>query len=167
MVAQEVRELAQRSAVAAKEIKGLITASTREVETGAKLVYETGKSLQVIGAQVNAINEHIHVITVAAREQSTALAEVNIAINHFDQNTQMNASMVEESSAAAESLLSECGQLEQLVLRFKLGGEAGGQQLIHALRSKRQEMAHPAASHPVPALSGRPKRAAASMPVEF
>ena len=176
VVAQEVRELAQRSAVAAKEIKGLITASTREVETGAKLVYETGKSLQVIGAQVNSINDHIHVITVAAREQSTALAEVNIAINHFDQNTQMNASMVEESSAAAESLLSECAQLEKLVLRFRLSGEESGRQFVHALRSKRQEMGHAAdhqasghhaTAHPALTLPNRARRAAAAMPVEF
>ena len=141
VVAQEVRELAQRSATAAKEIKGLISASTREVATGANLVYETGKSLQVIGAQVTAINEHIHVIAMASREQSIALAEVNTAINHFDQNTQLNASMVEESSAAAQSLLGECTQLEKLVSRFKLGRDVLSAHAVRSLRNKGREMA--------------------------
>ena len=120
VVAQEVRELAQRSANAAKDIKVLITKSGEEVSGGVKLVQKTGESLSVIEASVLKINDHIHSIATAAREQSTGLQEVNSAINQMDQVTQQNAAMVEETSAATHRLSSEADSLVQLIDRFRI-----------------------------------------------
>ena len=121
VVAQEVRELAQRSAAAAKDIKGLITKSGEEVAGGVRLVQKTGEALSEIEARVMRINEHIHSIAVAAKEQATGLQEVNTAINQMDQVTQQNAAMVEETSAATQKLSSEAGGLFSVVSRFHLG----------------------------------------------
>ncbi|KQW72466.1 HAMP domain-containing methyl-accepting chemotaxis protein [Ensifer sp. Root127] len=120
VVAQEVRELAQRSAQAAKEIKGLIQNSTAEVESGVKLVRETGGALAVIGGFIDQVSKHMYAIDGSAKEQSTGLAEINTAVNSMDQSTQQNAAMVEESTAAASSLAQEAGKLRDLVARFKL-----------------------------------------------
>ncbi|NTI06647.1 HAMP domain-containing protein [Agrobacterium rhizogenes] len=124
VVAQEVRELAQRSAQAAKEIKGLIHNSSVEVESGVKLVRDTGEALKDIGSFIGQINSHMNAIAVSAKEQSTGLAEINMAVNSMDQSTQQNAAMVEESTAAASSLALEAGKLRDLVARFKLEGTA-------------------------------------------
>ncbi|UJW77768.1 methyl-accepting chemotaxis protein [Rhizobium sp. SL42] len=125
VVAQEVRELAQRSAQAAKEIKGLIQTSTTEVESGVKLVRDTGQALNVIGGFIGQINGHMNSIAVSAKEQSTGLAEINTAVNSMDQSTQQNAAMVEESTAAASSLAQEAAKLRDLIARFKLDGASG------------------------------------------
>jgi methyl-accepting chemotaxis protein len=122
VVAQEVRELAQRSAKAAKDIKVLITKSGNEVQSGVKLVQETGEALGEIETRVLAINDHIHSIATSAREQSTGLNEVNIAINQMDQVTQQNAAMVEETSAATHKLSGEADSLVRLVAGFKVAG---------------------------------------------
>lgn len=122
VVAQEVRELAQRSAQAAREIKGLIHTSTDEVESGVKLVRDTGEALKVIGGFIGQVNNHMNAIAVSAKEQSTGLAEINTAVNSMDQGTQQNAAMVEESTAAASSLAHEAAKLRDLVARFKLDG---------------------------------------------
>ncbi|MEK1929884.1 MAG: HAMP domain-containing methyl-accepting chemotaxis protein [Pararhizobium sp.] len=124
VVAQEVRELAQRSAQAAKEIKGLIRNSTSEVESGVKLVRDTGEALNVIGGFIGQVNHHMNAIAVSAKEQSTGLAEISTAVNSMDQSTQQNAAMVEESTAAASSLELEAGKLRELVAQFKLDGAA-------------------------------------------
>ncbi len=121
VVAQEVRELAQRAAQAAKEIKGLIQTSTAEVESGVKLVRDTGEALNTIVSFIGQINGHMNAITVSAKEQSTGLAEINTAVNSMDQSTQQNAAMVEESTAAASSLAHEAAKLRDLVAGFKLG----------------------------------------------
>ncbi|ASY60501.1 methyl-accepting chemotaxis protein [Sinorhizobium sp. CCBAU 05631] len=94
VVPQEVRELAQRTAQAAKEIKGLIQNSTTEVESGVRLVRDTGEALNVIGGFIGQINSHMNAIAVSAKEQSTGLAEINTAVNSMDQSTQQNAAMV-------------------------------------------------------------------------
>ncbi|MCF1482256.1 MULTISPECIES: methyl-accepting chemotaxis protein [Rhizobium/Agrobacterium group] len=120
VVAQEVRELAQRSAGAAKDIKTLITRSRNEVADGVALVTETGDVLGTIGSHVVKINEHVHSIAQAAREQSTGLSEINTAINQMDQTTQQNAAMVEESTAATNKLADEASNLSTLVARFKV-----------------------------------------------
>ncbi len=122
VVAQEVRELAQRSANAAKEIKGLIHTSSTEVEGGVRLVRETGTALKAIGEQIARINEHMEAIATSAREQSTGLSEVNVAVNSMDQTTQKNAAMVEETTAASASLSTEASKLRALVDQFKLYG---------------------------------------------
>ncbi|BCH65143.1 MULTISPECIES: methyl-accepting chemotaxis protein [Rhizobium/Agrobacterium group] len=122
VVAQEVRELAQRSAQAAKEIKGLIQNSSSEVDSGVKLVRETGVALKSIGDHVVQINQLMEAIATSAREQSTGLAEVNSAVNQMDQTTQQNAAMVEQSTAAAAALATEANRLKTLVSQFQLAG---------------------------------------------
>ncbi|TWF54833.1 methyl-accepting chemotaxis protein [Neorhizobium alkalisoli] len=120
VVAQEVRELAQRSANAAKEIKTLISTSAAEVEGGVSLVRSTGDALLEIENLVNRVNAHVESITTAAREQATALAEINSSVNHMDQMTQKNAAMVEETTAASETLAEESRQLQSILRNFKL-----------------------------------------------
>ncbi len=124
VVAQEVRELAQRSANAAKEIKTLISASAAEVEGGVSLVRSTGDALLEIEGLVNRVNGHVESIATAAREQATALAEINSSVNHMDQMTQKNAAMVEETTAASETLAEESRQLQSILQNFKLDGGA-------------------------------------------
>jgi len=121
VVAQEVRALAQRSADAAKEIKGLISASTDQVGKGVKLVGETGQTLDQILVQVTEINELVGEIAASAKEQATSLAEVNQAVNQMDQVTQQNAAMVEQSTAASHALSTEAAELERLISRFQVG----------------------------------------------
>ncbi|HZG27330.1 MAG TPA: methyl-accepting chemotaxis protein, partial [Ensifer sp.] len=120
VVAQEVRELAQRSATAAKEIKALINTSNTQVEQGVKLVGETGKALETIVAEVQEINRHVLALVESAQEQSSGLAQINTAVNQMDQDTQKNAAMVEESTAASHSLASEVVSLNRLLSQFKL-----------------------------------------------
>ncbi|MBY5454133.1 HAMP domain-containing protein [Rhizobium leguminosarum] len=123
VVAQEVRELAQRSARAAKDIKELITRSSTEVQTGVKLVTQTGDALSVIQSQVSQINDHVHSIAIAAREQTTGLSEINTAVNQMDQVTQQNAAMVEEATASTSRLAEEVVTLADLISRFKVKAE--------------------------------------------
>ena len=126
VVASEVRALAQRSAEAAKEIKGLITASTSQVSQGVELVGATGKALGRIVAQVAEIDTVVSRIAVSAQEQASALHQVNTALNQMDQVTQQNAAMVEETTAAAHMLNQESDELASLVGRFQTGGQAAG-----------------------------------------
>ncbi|WP_183906001.1 methyl-accepting chemotaxis protein [Rhizobium sp. BK008] len=119
VVAQEVRELAQRSAKAAKEIKSLITASGSHVAKGVALVTNAGSALQEIASQVHDINTNVTAIVEAAREQSTALGEINQAINTVDQGTQQNAAMVEEQTAASHGLAREAAALFKLLEQFR------------------------------------------------
>jgi len=144
VVAQEVRELAQRSANAAKEIKSLITNSGTHVQTGVTLVGETGKALDAIVGEVQEINQHVHAIAEAAREQSTGLQEINTAVNTMDQGTQQNAAMVEESTAASHSLATEAASLNNLLAEFKLTGTGG----FAAAAPASQATSRPIASRP-------------------
>ena len=121
VVASEVRALAQRSADAAREIKGLIQTSTRDVAEGVKLVGEAGAALQAIVAKVAEMDGLVGEIAASAQEQSTGLSQVNTAVNHMDQVTQQNAAMVEQTTAAALSLKTEADQLAALVGRFETG----------------------------------------------
>ncbi|HEX2147840.1 MAG TPA: PAS domain-containing methyl-accepting chemotaxis protein [Pseudorhizobium sp.] len=124
VVAQEVRELAQRSATAAREIKTLITSSGQQVSRGVTLVGQTGKALEEIVEQVADINTNVAAIVQAAREQSTALKEVSQAVNTMDQNTQQNAAMVEEATAASHGLAREAQILRDLLARFRFGQQS-------------------------------------------
>ncbi|WFS70006.1 globin-coupled sensor protein (plasmid) [Agrobacterium leguminum] len=121
VVAQEVRELAQRSAKAAKEIKELINTSGEQVKAGVSLVGDTGEALTVIVGEVKEIDRHIGSIVEAAREQATALQEINNAVNAMDQGTQKNAAMVEESTAASHALVREVGSIAQMLSEFNIG----------------------------------------------
>lgn len=124
VVAQELRELAQRSAQAAKEIKDLIRNSVDEVSTGVKLVQETGQALKVIEDQVVTINTQLDAIATSSKEQSVGLAEVNTAVNQMNQVTQQNAAMVEESTAASASLAEEVKRMREIISEFRVGSEA-------------------------------------------
>jgi len=124
VVASEVRALAQRSAQAAKEIKGLISASTAQVDQGVRLVTKTGEALGRIVAQVVEINTVVTEIAASAQEQSTGLEQVNTAVNQMDQVTQKNAAMVEEMTAAAHGLAGESEELGRLVSRYRIRGAA-------------------------------------------
>ena len=126
VVAQEVRALAQRSADAAKEIKGLIASSTAQVERGVQLVGDTGRALGGIVSKITGIDGLFSEIAQSSQEQATGLNQVNTAVNQMDQVTQQNAAMVEEATAAASSLRSEAAELETLVARFETGGKAAG-----------------------------------------
>ncbi len=121
VVATEVRALAQRSADAAKEIKTLISASGAQVASGVSLVGETGKALSRTVEQVGTLNRLVSEIAASTQEQSTALHQVNTAINQMDQTTQQNAAMVEESTAASHSLAGEATELARLVAQFQTG----------------------------------------------
>jgi methyl-accepting chemotaxis protein len=124
VVASEVRALAQRSAEAAKEIKILISASSEQVGRGVELVAETGEALKRIVAQVTEVNRVIATIAASAKEQAIGLAEVNVAVNQMDQVTQQNAAMVEEATAAAQSLAGETGELARMIGAFRTGAPA-------------------------------------------
>lgn len=125
VVAQEVRELAQRSANAAKEIKALINASGEEVRHGVSLVDQAGEALSTISTEVQAISREICRIIDGAKTQAQGLAEIDSAIGHIDSNTQQNAAMVEESSAAIQKLVHEATTLDRLMAQFKVGTGSG------------------------------------------
>jgi methyl-accepting chemotaxis protein len=121
VVAQEVRALAQRSAEAAKEIKGLINDSSGHVDGGAGLVGNAGEALGRIGERVQAINRLIAEIAASAQEQAGGLAQVNVAVNQMDQVTQQNAAMVEQTTAASHALREDVAELTDLIGRFQVG----------------------------------------------
>jgi methyl-accepting chemotaxis protein len=130
VVASEVRSLAQRSAEAAKEIKGLIGASVDRVEVGSRLVEEAGSSMSDIVSSVQRVTDIIGEITAASTEQSDGIGQVNGAVVQLDKMTQQNAALVEESAAAAESLKDQAQKLTQVVSVFKLSNNEG--QRAHA-----------------------------------
>ncbi|MEF2547692.1 methyl-accepting chemotaxis protein [Aurantimonas sp. E1-2-R+4] len=121
VVAQEVRGLAQRSAEAAKEIKTLIATSRSQVESGVELVTASGKSLDEIVAEVSSMAELIATIAVSAKEQATSLREVSGAADQMDKVTQQNAAMVEEATAASQTLTNETEELASAMAQFKTG----------------------------------------------
>jgi methyl-accepting chemotaxis protein len=124
VVAAEVRSLAQRSAAAAKEIKELIGDSVGKVDAGTKLVDAAGKTMQEIVGSVKQVSDLIAEIAAASQEQSTGIGQVNTAITQMDQVVQQNASLVEEATAATESMKDQARSLLQTVAKFNLGGGA-------------------------------------------
>ncbi|TAK94488.1 MAG: methyl-accepting chemotaxis protein [Aquabacterium sp.] len=120
VVAGEVRNLAQRSAEAAKEIKSLIGASVERVERGSSLVDQAGSTMQEVVNAIRRVNDIVGEITSASAEQSSGVSQVSDAVSQMDQATQQNAALVEESAAAAESLKQQAQQLVQSVSVFKL-----------------------------------------------
>ncbi|MBI1648795.1 methyl-accepting chemotaxis protein [Hyphomicrobium sulfonivorans] len=121
VVASEVRALAQRSAEAAKEIKGLISASTKQVEQGVDLVGQMGQALERIMTEVTEINTIVSEIAAGAKEQAVGLQEINTGVGQMDQVTQQNAAIVEETTAASHGLSREIEKLMDLVGRFETG----------------------------------------------
>jgi methyl-accepting chemotaxis protein len=123
VVAAEVRNLAQRSATAAKEIKGLIQDSVRKVEGGSELVNHSGQRLEEIVASVKRVTDLVAEMASATREQSSGIDQVNKAVAQMDQVTQANSAQTEELSGTAESMSQQAEQLRRLVAQFKLGDE--------------------------------------------
>ena len=122
VVATEVRNLAQRSASAAKEIKALIDDSVEKVDAGSKLVNQAGSTMDEIVASVKRVTDIMAEIASASREQEAGMEQINRAITEMDSVTQQNAALVEEAAAAAESLQDQAGNLAQVVSVFKLDG---------------------------------------------
>ncbi|MFG6460280.1 methyl-accepting chemotaxis protein [Roseateles sp. DXS20W] len=119
VVASEVRLLAGRSAEAAKEIKSLISASVEQVDAGSRLVNDAGTQMQDVVANVERVAHLIKDATELARTQSAGLREIADSVDRLDQSMQQNAALVEEGAAAAESLKSQAGRLNELVGRFR------------------------------------------------
>ena len=120
VVASEVRNLAQRSAAAAKEIKTLINDSVEKVEIGSRQVGDAGRTMDDIVTQVKRVNDLISDISAATLEQSTGIGQVGNAVMQLDQVTQQNAALVEQSAAAAESLKDQAQRLAQVVSVFRI-----------------------------------------------
>jgi methyl-accepting chemotaxis protein len=123
VVAAEVRTLAQRSANAAKDIKGLISDSVKKIETGNSLVGKSGETMKDIVTSIKRVNDIMAEIAAASTEQSAGIEEVSTAVSQMDEMTQQNAALVEEAAAAAESLQSQADQLTQRVSQFRLSND--------------------------------------------
>jgi methyl-accepting chemotaxis protein-2 (aspartate sensor receptor) len=124
VVASEVRTLAQRSAAAAKEIKGLIEASNSEVNAGSALVAEAGTTMQEVLDSVQRVTDIMSEISIASQEQTKGIEEVNRAVVEMDTTTQQNAALVEEASAAAQAMHEQADALARAVRRFRLAGDS-------------------------------------------
>ena len=120
VVASEVRSLAQRSATAAKEIKGLIDDSVQKVETGSQLVAQAGSTMDEVVSSVRRVTDIVGEISAASQEQSSGITEVGNAVNLMDEATQQNAALVEQAAAAAKSLQEQAAHLAAVVAGFKL-----------------------------------------------
>jgi methyl-accepting chemotaxis protein len=164
VVATEVRNLAQRSAAAAKEIKDLINDSVEKVKTGSGLVDESGKTLTEIVASVKKVTDIVAEIAAASQEQSAGIEQVNKAVMQMDEVTQQNAALVEEAAAASKSMEEQAERMVELVGFFKTGTHAAAVHTApkHAEPVQREKpkaathaahaSAHPkAAAHPAPA----------------
>lgn len=125
VVASEVRSLAQRSAEAAKEIKNLIEASITEIHAGAQQVEGAGTTMQELLASVKRVSEIIKEISSASDEQSSGIAQINLAVSQMDEVTQQNAALVEQAAVAAASLQDQAGRLTEAVAVFKLASGSG------------------------------------------
>ncbi|EFF45378.1 chemotaxis protein [Xanthomonas citri pv. aurantifolii str. ICPB 11122] len=148
VVASEVRTLAQRSAGAAKEIKGLIDDSVSKVAEGSALVNQAGSTMAEIVSSVQRVTDIMSEISAASQEQSAGIEQVNQTVTHMDEATQQNAALVEEATAAARSMEEQAQQLTEAVAQFRLSAE------LEAVTRATPVVRHIAAKRP----------AAASMP---
>lgn len=152
VVATEVRNLAQRSASAAKEIKDLIQDSVKKVSAGTDLVNKSGETLQEIVNSVKKVNDIISEIAAASQEQSSGIDQVNQAVMQMDEVTQQNAALAEEASATSETLSDQAAQLVELMGYFKTD-EA-------AIASAPAQIAAPSAPRAAPAPASKPAKSA-------
>jgi methyl-accepting chemotaxis protein len=158
VVASEVRSLAQRSAAAAKEIKTLIGDSVSRVEAGTKQVGAAGQTMDEIVESVKKVSSLIAEIAAASKEQSSGIGQINTAVAQMEQVVQQNASLVEEASAATESMKDQAALLLQAVSRFRLGDE------VQRQPARRIE---PAQIAPSPIRPIKVKPAAAALPPAY
>ena len=135
VVAGEVRNLAQRSADAAKEIKGLIGASVERVEQGSQLVDKAGGTMEEVVTAIRRVTDIMGEISAASKEQASGVAQVGEAITQMDQTTQQNAALVEQSAAAAASLQTQAGELVRAVAVFTLEAQSTGGMQVHGSAS--------------------------------
>jgi methyl-accepting chemotaxis protein len=138
VVAAEVRTLAQRSATAAKEIKGLIDDSVNQVSIGSRLVQDAGTTMQQVVDSVRRVTSIVGEISSASQEQSQGIAEIGGAISQMDQGTQQNAALVEQATAAAQALQEQAHELAEAVASFRL--DAHGRHALPAASSARSEL---------------------------
>ncbi|QIL44607.1 HAMP domain-containing protein [Acidovorax sp. HDW3] len=164
VVAGEVRSLAQRSAEAAKEIKGLITASVQNVEQGSQQVGQAGQSMGEIVESVRRVSDLIGEITASTTEQRDGIGQVNQAVANLDQMTQQNAALVEEASAAAASMSEQAQRLAQVVSVFNVGGYASSNAGRSAPRTSPAPRPAPRPVAAKPAGKPLPKPAAKAVP---
>ena len=143
VVASEVRNLAQRSAGAAKEIKELIAASVANVDTGSRLVNEAGQTMGDIVDSIVRVTDIMGEITSATHEQTLGIEQINMAIAQMDEVTQQNAALVEEAAAASQSMQEQAGELAHVVGFFKTGHAVAAPKLA-AVRSRTPAKAAPA-----------------------
>jgi methyl-accepting chemotaxis protein len=155
VVASEVRNLAGRSATAAKEIKGLIQDSVRKVEGGSVLVTQSGHTLEKIVAAVKKVSDIVAEIAAASREQSSGIEQVNRAVMQMDELTQQNASLVEEATAASQAMAEQVRGLNEMLARFQVGMAD-----VPTTATQRAPFARPAAAGVTP----RGERRGASRP---
>jgi methyl-accepting chemotaxis protein len=147
VVAGEVRNLAQRSASAAKEIKDLITDSVSKTAAGTRQVENAGNTMQEIVSSVQRVTDIMGEISAASSEQSAGINQVNNAITSMDEVTQQNAALVEEAAAAAESLVDQAVSLIDVVSSFKLQG--GGTNGRRSNNSAMRTVTHKPVSSPI------------------
>ncbi|HWH72660.1 MAG TPA: methyl-accepting chemotaxis protein [Methylibium sp.] len=166
VVASEVRNLAQRSAAAAKEIKALIGESVARVEAGTRQVDAAGKTMEEIVQAVRKVSDLIAEIAAASREQSAGIGQVNTAVAQMEQVVQQNASLVEQASAATESMKEQAAMLLQAVSRFRLGEQlqAAPQQRVEHASAVAPIRVRPSAAALPPAAAARTPRAIAGVP---
>ena len=153
VVASEVRNLAGRSASAAKEIKALIQDSVRKVEEGSQLVTQSGQTLDHIVTAVKKVSDIVGEIAGASREQSSGIEQVNKAVVQLDEMTQQNAALVEEASAASQGMADQAKALNQMMERYQVTAQAAAAAAAQAT-SRRAETAarrSTAAARPAPA----------------
>jgi methyl-accepting chemotaxis protein len=165
VVAGEVRNLAQRSAAAAKEIKALISNSVEKVEDGSQLVDEAGKTMDEIVTSVRRVADIMSEIAAASMEQSAGIEQVNQAIVQMDEVTQRNAALVEQAAAAAESLEEEAAHLVQSVSRFRLDAETGMRTVTQQPASRTTERRAGFSASTSAAKPGAPKPRPAKVPL--
>jgi methyl-accepting chemotaxis protein len=151
VVASEVRNLAQRSATAAKEIKTLIAESVDKVESGARLVQEAGTTMDAVVASFQQVAGLVTEIAAASKEQSSGIEQTTQAVGQMDEVTQQNAALVEEAAAAAESLEEQARGLVQTVSMFKLDGSMGRNLPAPVLRDATPRQLPPASAGSRPA----------------
>ncbi len=146
VVATEVRNLAGRSATAAKEIKALIQDSVARVEEGSKLVDESGKTLEDIVGAVKKVTDIVAEIAAASREQSSGIEQVNKAVMQMDTTTQQNAALVEQASAASQAIVEQAQALNSMIARYDVGD--GGAPVRSSISSGPRAVRPAAAARP-------------------